>query len=194
MPLSAPVAREPIHQRTIVCRGYRRVDGLWEVEGHVCDTKSYPDEDGDHGPVPPGQPIHDMWIRLTLDDDFRIRAVETAMDAGPFGGCSRVVPNFQRLVGLTVGAGWTRAVKERLGGVKGCTHLGELLGPLATSAFQTMYPFLKRQRPEIMYGRTGRPVLLDSCHMLAAGGEAARKEWPDYAPSGPAPGPPSQSY
>ncbi len=41
MPLPPPVDREPIHTRRIECTGYRRTDGLWDVEGHLVDTKSY---------------------------------------------------------------------------------------------------------------------------------------------------------
>ena len=56
--------------------------------------------------------------------------------------------HFQRLVGLRIKSGWTQKVKELLGGVEGCTHLVELLGPVATTAFQTIYPVLAREKEE----------------------------------------------
>ncbi len=38
MPLSPPAAsREHIHTRVVECRGYRRDDGLWDIEGHITD-------------------------------------------------------------------------------------------------------------------------------------------------------------
>lgn len=183
MPLPVPNDREPIHVRTVVCRGFRRPDRLWDIEGRITDVKSYAWTVGDRGLLEPGEPVHDMWIRLTIDDAFEVREVEAVTDSSPYGGCGGITPNFRRLVGLRIGKGWTRVVKERLGGVQGCTHLVELLGPVATTAFQTVHPILARERAErgerdVEPGR--RPVLLDSCHMLASDGEVARREWPDH--------------
>ena len=42
MPLSAPAARERLHTRQIECHGYRRADGLFDIEGHSTDTKTSP--------------------------------------------------------------------------------------------------------------------------------------------------------
>ena len=39
MPLSPAAPREHIHTRTVTCRGYRRKDGLWDIEGHLVDVK-----------------------------------------------------------------------------------------------------------------------------------------------------------
>ncbi len=41
MPLSDPAPRKPLHKRANECRGYRRDDGLWDIEAHMTDTKSY---------------------------------------------------------------------------------------------------------------------------------------------------------
>jgi hypothetical protein len=41
MPLSSPQEREPLHSRDIVLRGYRRADGLYDIEAQLTDTKSY---------------------------------------------------------------------------------------------------------------------------------------------------------
>ena len=41
MPLSASAERKPIHARQIDCRGYQREDGLWDIEAHLTDVKSY---------------------------------------------------------------------------------------------------------------------------------------------------------
>ena len=39
MPLSPPPERELLHSRDIVLRGYRRADGLYDIEAHLTDTK-----------------------------------------------------------------------------------------------------------------------------------------------------------
>ena len=66
----------------------------------------------------------------------------------------------------------------RLGGIRGCTHLVELLWPLATAAYQTIYPVLARERPARDEDRP--PGHLDSCHALARDGEVVRAHHPRW--------------
>jgi len=181
MPLSAAAPREPIHTRRLEMRGYRRDDGLWDIEGHLTDTKSYSFESEFRGEVRVGEPIHDMWLRLTVDDHMTIRAVEAVTDESPYRVCPEIAPNFQRLVGLPIRAGFNAKVRELLGGVEGCTHLVEMIAPLATTAFQTIFPWRARAAASDTQRPTGkRPRLLDTCHAFDAQGELARRLWPDY--------------
>lgn len=185
MTLSAPVERSYIHTRQVTCHGYRRSDGLWDIEGHLRDVKSYAFPSEHRGAIEPGDPVHEMRLRLTVDNDLIVRGIEAVTEKGPFHGCGEITRNFQRLIGLSITAGWTRAVKERLGGVLGCTHLVELLGPVATTAFQTIYPILSRERMERAKLRgeapsKQRPVLLDNCHIFASDGVFTKKHWPEF--------------
>ena len=88
-----------------------------------------------------GTPVHEMWLRLTVDDELVIRDVEAVTDHSPFPICRGITGNFARLKGLSIRPGFHAKVKELLGGVEGCTHLVEMLGPVATTAFQTIYPY-----------------------------------------------------
>jgi hypothetical protein len=194
MPLPAPAPREPIHTRRVACEGFRRADGLWDIEGHLVDTKSYTFSNKERGDVEPGVPVHEMRIRLTIDDDFEIRAVETATDFAPFGVCHEVGPNFQRLVGLKIGVGWRRAVQNRVGGIEGCTHIVELLGPVATTAFQTITPLRERERARAKTGSPQNdgvdeisdrpPRLLNTCHAFREDGPKVREFWPKFYTGG----------
>src|SRR3546814_18632102 len=98
MPLSPPAERDPIHVRRVECRGYRRADGLWDVEGHMTDVKAYAFDNEHRGRIEPGTPLHDMGLRLTLDDRMEIRAVEAVTEAEPPGVCGAITQNFQRMV------------------------------------------------------------------------------------------------
>ncbi len=192
MPLPPPTAeREPIHTRAITLRGWRRADGLWDIEGHLVDTKTYGFPNTDRGWIGAGVPLHEMWLRFTVDETLTIRAVEAATDNAPYGVCPAITPNFQRLVGLRIKAGFTQAVRERVGGVAGCTHLVELTGPLATTAFQTVMPDLHRRRreaseaagepPPRRHGAPGKaPALLDSCHAYASDGPIVQRDYPEF--------------
>jgi hypothetical protein len=69
-------------------------------------------------------------------------------------------------------------VQARLGGVQGCTHLVELLGPLATTAYQTIRAWRARHEPQVA---SHRPTPhLDSCHALARDGEIVRLHYPRW--------------
>ena len=183
MPLSTPAPRAEIHQRQIECRGYRREDGRWDIEGHLTDTKTYAFSNRYRGEVAAGEPVHEMWLRLTIDETMKIHAVEAATEHGPFPICPAITPRFRLLEGLTIGPGWTRAVRKRLGGRLGCTHLVELLGPLATTAYQTLVG--QRSRAEEKAIDAGqRPALLDTCHALASDSPVVRDLWPRFHTGG----------
>ena len=133
MPLSSAAPHKLIHTRQVECRGYHRDDGLWDIEGHLTDIKTYPFESESRGTVEPGDPVHEMWIRLTVDDSLIVQSIEAVTDKSPFPVCSAITPNFQRVVGLSIRPGFLSRLRERLGGVEGCTHLVELMGPIKPS-------------------------------------------------------------
>jgi hypothetical protein len=164
----------------VECRGYRRDDGLWDIEGHLVDTKSH-DIATSHRPggaIPAGVPLHEMWLRLTVDLDLLVHDVEAVTDWGPYAGCGDITPQFQKLKGLTIKGGWTLKTRELLGGTRGCTHLVELLGPVATTAFQTIYAARERAHPAGADGR--RPGLIGSCHMYATDSVIVQERWPRW--------------
>lgn len=172
LPPAAP--REPVHTRTIACHGYRRADGLWDIEGELVDTKAYGFDNAFRGRIEPGVPLHGMRLRLTLDDDLVVHAAHAASYATPYRPCPDIAPDFSALAGLRVGPGWRKDVLARLGGTKGCTHLVELaLGALATTAIQTIGPLRKRASVD-------KPGHLDACHALATDGEVVRDRYPEF--------------
>src|SRR6478735_121605 len=140
MPLSPAAPREMRHPRGIDLRGRRPQGGLYDIEAYLLDTKAHPFENEDRGTIRPGEPLHGLWLRLTVREDMEIVAAEAASDHTPYAVCPSAAPNFTRLAGLKIGAGFNRAVAERVGGSHGCTHLREMLGQMATVAFQTLYP------------------------------------------------------
>lgn len=184
MPLSAAPPRQERHHRRIDMRGYRRDDGLWDIEGVLRDVKAYEFSSEYRGTVAPGTALHDMWIRLTVDETLLVHDVEVAMDANPHAVCPAILPAFAKLKGLRIAPGWNRKVRELLGGVRGCTHLVEMLGPLATVAYQSI-GVSKIPQPDggtlaAPADPTRKPKRIDSCHALAADGEVVRKRWPAF--------------
>ena len=68
MPLSKAAAREKLHTRDIEICGYRRADGLYDIEAQLADAKSYGFVNQDRGYVDAGEKLHGMWLRLTVDE------------------------------------------------------------------------------------------------------------------------------
>lgn len=178
MPLSPPTARNEMHQRAYDFRGFQRADGLWDIEGTLADTKSYPFTNNYRGEIKPGEALHGMALRVTIDEDFEVVDIEASIDDSPFSICPAVAPNFKRMIGVRIGAGWRREIRTRVGGVQGCTHLVEMLGALATVAYQTLYPVRAKNRKE--EPRKDKPGLINSCHAFDSAGEIVKEAWPDY--------------
>jgi len=187
MPLSPPAAREHLHTRQVECRGFRREDGMWDIEGHLVDTKTYGFDNQWRGHIAPGTPLHQMWIRVTIDRDMAIVAIEAVTDDSPYQICADVTSAFQKLVGLRMVAGFNARVKERLGGTQGCTHLVELMGPIATAAYQTVFTAKgggKWRDPAP--GARNKPRFLDTCHALASDSPVVKQFWPEFYTGGEA--------
>jgi hypothetical protein len=175
MPLPPAKARKIMHTRVIDCRGYEREDGLWDIEGHLTDTKPYTWKKRIGRDLPAGEPAHDMWMRITIDADMLIHEAVAVTDAGPFAPCGDITPKFAALVGKRIGRGWTKELRAIVGGVNGCTHQWELLGRLATVAFQTINRF--RPRSPRQPGQI--PFHFNTCHIYAPDSEETLRRWPD---------------
>lgn len=171
MGLSPPAERTLRHERRIICNGYERSDGLWDIEAHMQDTKTSALDTLDSGQIPAGTPLHGMWLRLTIDTDLLAVAVDVSMDSTPYRHCNEIESAFQKLVGERIGGGWRRMIRDKLGGIQGCTHLVELLTPIATTAYQSLYL--------ILHEKTGM-VPLNGCHAWADDGEVVRIHHPKF--------------
>jgi hypothetical protein len=173
-PIASTTKRKMAHTRRIVCTGYVRDDGLFDIEANMTDVKGH-DSDLLFKDVPRGDPIHDMWLTLTVDANLVIRAAYAHTAAAPTPWCAHINASYAKLVGVAIGSGYMKEVKARLGGALGCTHLTELLGPMATTAFQTIMG-LRNDAPASL-AETARdrraPLLplLDTCHAWRADGE-----------------------
>ncbi len=184
MPLPAPENRRLLHHRTVTYRGYEREDGWWDLEAELVDAKDYPITMFERGELPTGAPIHGMALRVTVDDDFVIRAIATSMDATPLDECGAAVDPMQAMVGVTMGRGWRQAIERALGGTRGCAHLRELLFNMATIAFQTI-PAGKLRRqglstpPQAEGGQP--PFHLGRCSTWDVDGPAVARHYPQFA-------------
>ena len=179
VPLSQPQSRKLAHTREVQCHGYERDDGLWDIEGRIVDTKPYRFTNRDRGGwIEADEALHDMSIRLTVDLDLEVKDVEAVIDYSPYHYCKSVVTIARNLIGLRIEPGWTRKSKAAMGSNRGCTHLTELLGPIATTAIQTIISARINKRKD---DEQGNPeAFINSCHSYASYSPVVKDHWPDF--------------
>ena len=181
--------RRLMHTRTVECNGYLRDDGLWEVEARLVDTKPFTQAaDGYREELKPGDPVHDIRLRLAVDASMTIHEAEATLVATPYPTCIEVEPVVQRLVGENIRQGWREPVRRKIGRLEGCTHLSELMGPAVTTLFQTISHGSDPEGRDSLenQGSSGkRPVFINGCHSWRSDGPIVADKFPQFA-TGPA--------
>lgn len=125
--------------------------------------------------------MHDLRVRISIDRDMNIVAAQASSDAVPYpGGCDTIAPVYRRFVdlksvGLNLARGFRRRVGEMFDGVRGCSHLTELLFSLPTAAIQTFASEVRE-----VDDRNGKPFQLDRCHALETHSETVRRYYPRW--------------
>src|ERR1700739_4910878 len=107
VPLPPSIHREEIHPRRIEMRGYRRADGLYDIEGHITDQKPHVFTLVKGPTRQAHEPIHEMWIILVIDEDFLVHDAIAVSDAAPYRACMAAGLNLQRMKGVSIASGWS---------------------------------------------------------------------------------------
>ena len=190
MPLSTSPDRMLVHHRTIDCQGYLRPDGNWDLDGHLKDTKGFALTSMHGREIAAGSPIHEMFLRLTVDAQLTILAVEATTDAAPHATCHDASPLYEALVGIRIARGYMSKFRERAPLHTLCTHVSALVEALGTVAFQTLGTRLpgtpRGQSLKVFGGTEEKPALLNTCRAHAQDSEVVKVLWPAaYRPGRP---------
>ena len=174
--------RQLKHRRSIDVKIYARGNGLWEVDAHITDVRTRETRMAT-GLLAAGEPIHDMLVRLVVDESFNVVEAGAQTFAMPYPGqCDAFSEVYGRLVGLNLMRGFRHAVKERLGGVLACTHITELTQVLPTAVVQAFAGDVIDTRGDAEDSR--QPFQIDRCQALRSDGLAVKTYYPRwYRPS-----------
>jgi hypothetical protein len=183
----------PVHRRNIEFTAYDEDEEL-RVVGRLCDSRPW--AEGTTAVVS----VHDLELAVTVRlADLTITTAVATMHTFPHTECPTIEDHFGELVGLSVARGYTRAVQERFGGPRGCTHLEQLarsLGPVVIQAVTSRRAsHLARGEAADLLSGGGSPWARDSCHVWAEGGVAEQKLAAGWRPGvGPYPSPAVQTF
>jgi hypothetical protein len=184
IPELPPAPRTAVHRRSIIMDSYEVDDEHVTVVGRLTDVQPW------------GAPGHDMMHDMTLTvtvrlADLVITSAEAGMGTFPHAECPFIAPAFAQLEGLSVRRGFTRELRQRLGGVSGCAHLGELARAMGPAVVRTSAATRHRQATADSAAAGPAPLPLGTCHVWAADGPGVRKVEAGWVPgSVPFPIPP----
>ena len=180
--MSEPIpstSRRLLHRRALDVQVYARDDGLFEVEAELTDTKSF-DVPLANSIRKAGEPVHDMLLHLVVDRQLNIVGAGSQTRWMPYPGvCDQHGNVYGQLVGLNLMKGFRLGVKDRLAGIKGCTHLTELCQVLPTAVIQAFAGVVIDTREGD--ASTGQPPFqLDKCHALRRDSENVQTHYPRW--------------
>ncbi len=151
------ITRELKHERQVTLRGYLRSDALWDIEAELKDIRAYDSLSVEKGTIPAGDSIHDIRVCVTVDNTLLVTAAQAFMTAVPYHTCPDALASIAAMKGARIGSGWRKAIEERLGGERGCTHIRELLLHIATTAYQTIPVWQAQQSGDVIQSEDGQP-------------------------------------
>jgi hypothetical protein len=193
------VSRQLRHRRAIRADAFEREDGFWDIEACLTDHKPHDVALGP-GIRPNGLPIHELWLRITIDRTLTVVGAEASSDWVPYPGhCEAANPAYRALIGLNLLNDFRRHTRRLLGGTAGCTHLTELCSVLPTVAIQAFAGDVENtgDGANASPGNDGLgsaseasepPFQLGRCQALRFDGEAVRcfyPLWRGHASRGP---------
>lgn len=134
---AAPDGCESIHDREYRVRAYRTPDDDLLLRGAVRDQKPA----GLYIPRDPDPlTVHHMQVDLTVAfPSLEILDVSVAFETHPEQLCPTITDHYDKLIGLTIGRGYTNKVRQLFGGPRGCTHVTALLNAMAPVAVQCFW-------------------------------------------------------
>src|ERR1700722_3620325 len=165
--------RLPVHRRTIEFEAYDDGETL-SVTGRLRDERPWA------AGTDRVEHVHDMDLEVSVrKDDLTITAASATMVRLTHAECPSITGAFEELVGLCISRGYTRAVQERFGGARGCTHLEQLARTIGPVVIQAMTSNRARERDwqHLDAAPSAQPTLFprNTCHIWADGGVAEQK-------------------
>lgn len=167
-----------VHSREITLSTHVHPQAGLIVHGILRDVRKLPIVDILGRPREPGI-IHHMTATLAIaPDPLRIVQAEAEMITVPTEYCPQTLDRIPDLAGLEVRNGFSRRVKEIVGGSEGCIHICSLITAMGTEIVHGWLTEKRSKSPEGMTDLEGvreNMFLIDSCRIWKKDGPRVRE-------------------
>jgi Protein of unknown function (DUF2889) len=178
----APGAEEvALLRRTIDMHVFER-DGYHVVIGSLHDQRPW--ASGQAGP----RDVHRMELGIVVRcADLVIVDAAATMGLFPHPECTNIESAFSELIGMSVARGYTRAVQDRFGRQRGCSHLEFLARALGPVVIQAMTAAAARRMEDgsadaLAGAGGGLEWLTNTCHIWSEDGIGMQKLAAQWSP------------
>ena len=169
---------ELLHTRDYDVRVYLLSENELLVRGAVSDMKPaglYVVDD------PNPLELHQMQLELRVAiPKLVITEAKVVFETHPNSKCPLIAKDYEKLVGLSIARGFTRAIRDLFGGPNGCTHTNALIQAMAPAVVQAMWSVsIRKSRLSggsvTLHNPEGRKErfsgTINTCHIWAEDGE-----------------------
>ncbi len=176
--LKALIPEAPVHERRMEFRSYAVENDRLILEGWLKDDRFVQRYQMDGSISPPGK-VHRICVRLLLGGwPLSILDAEAEMPVVPHDECPVAQDTVKEIIGLTITHGYGDRVIERLGGVKGCAHMVQLIIAMGNPALQGYWSQMLQQPIQLPDSLEDMPELkyvIESCMLWKKDGPMIRK-------------------
>jgi len=180
----------PVHERRMEFRSYGAENDQLIVEGWLKDDRFVQRYQIDGSLSPPGK-VHRICVRLLLGGwPLSILDAEAEMPFVPHDECPDTRDTVKNLIGLSITHGYGDRVLERLGGVKGCAHMVQLIITMGNAALHGYWTQKLQHPPQLPDSLDEMPELdyvIESCMLWRKDGPLIQKIRESLKKSGDSP-------
>jgi hypothetical protein len=139
--------KERIHSRTITVNSYEIDDSSLLIEGDLVDERFFPSYYYSRNEYLDPGIVHDIRVEMRVSlPALEITEAHASMKKIPISECLGVESSAGRIVGLKIRPGFSKDLKDRLGGTAGCLHMTTLIYHMGAAAVQGMWAAVSRKR------------------------------------------------
>lgn len=167
-----------VYERQLTFKTYPLEHDRVIVEGWLKDERLVQGFYWDGKPRKPGV-IHGLCVRLLVGGwPLSILDAEAEMPDVPHELCPTTRESVKKIINVDIASGYTKEVKKRLGGIKGCVHLMHLIlamGPAALHGYWVQSSRRHKAVPHLIDEIPGISLLINSCQLWKEDGPILQK-------------------
>jgi hypothetical protein len=167
-----------IHTRDIRLATYPHTDSKVVVHGVLKDERYIKIFDITGNVLDPGI-VHHLDVKFLIKaDPLTIEDAQANMIKVPMPECAQTLDTIEKLKGLEIKSGFSKTIRDIMGGKKGCTHLCQLIITMSQEIVHGWLTHKKKDNSPVPNNIDSFPekkFIIDSCRMWAGNGPKIKK-------------------